>query len=140
MSAGCLVVYFPHLIVLPNFQRRGIGRELVRRLKPRYGGFHQHMPVADAPAMKFYERVGFVRAADTTSRKPPTKNIRSLAIPISRWQYPADHSETGRASLIRRQTEPAVPHAALLEGYQVFSTSPPASSQPLKPPRLRTLE
>jgi predicted N-acetyltransferase YhbS len=60
-------VYYPHLIVLPSYQGRGIGNELVRRLKQRYEGFHQHMLVADATAVKFYERVGFVRAADTTS-------------------------------------------------------------------------
>jgi GNAT superfamily N-acetyltransferase len=67
ISDGFLVVYYPHLIVLPSHQGRGIGKELVRRLKLRYEGFHQHMLVADATAVSFYERVGFVRAADTSS-------------------------------------------------------------------------
>src|SRR6266566_4123486 len=43
ISDGHLVVYYPHLIVLPEYQRRGIGTEIMRRLMARYQGFHQHM-------------------------------------------------------------------------------------------------
>src|SRR5437016_7738930 len=41
ISDGYLVVYYPHLLVLPVYQRRGIGMELMRRLMARYKGFHQ---------------------------------------------------------------------------------------------------
>ena len=47
ISDGHLVVYYPHLLVLPDYQRQGIGREIIIRLKSRYQGFHQHMLVAD---------------------------------------------------------------------------------------------
>jgi GNAT superfamily N-acetyltransferase len=65
ISDGYLVVYYPHLLVLPAYHGRGIGREIMRRLRRQYEGFHQHILVAEAAAVKFYERVGFVRAGKT---------------------------------------------------------------------------
>src|SRR5712672_971135 len=54
ISDGSLVVYYPHLLVSPDFQRHGIGREIMKRLMRRYRGFHQHMLVAEAEAVSFY--------------------------------------------------------------------------------------
>lgn len=65
ISDGYLVVYYPHLIVLPEYQGRGIGTELMRRLMARYDGFHQHMLVADGRALDFYLKCGFQRAGKT---------------------------------------------------------------------------
>ena len=65
ISDGHLVVYYPHLLVLPAYQGRGVGREIMRHLKQRYEGFHQHMLVAEATAVAFYERMGFARAGKT---------------------------------------------------------------------------
>jgi GNAT superfamily N-acetyltransferase len=65
ISDGHLVVYYPHLLVLPAYHGRGVGREIMRRLKQRYDRFHQHMLVAEATAAEFYERMGFVRAGKT---------------------------------------------------------------------------
>src|SRR5580698_10515384 len=65
ISDGFLVVYYPHLIVLPEYQGRGIGTELMRRLMARYAGFHQHMLVADGRAIDFYRKCGFERAGKT---------------------------------------------------------------------------
>jgi len=65
ISDGHLVVYYPHLLVLPAYHGRGIGREIMRRLRQRYERFHQHMLVAEATAVNFYERIGFVRAGRT---------------------------------------------------------------------------
>ncbi len=36
ISDGSLVVYYPHLLVSPEFQGRGIGRQLMKRLMKRY--------------------------------------------------------------------------------------------------------
>ena len=67
ISDRSLVVYYPHLLVSPDFQRRGIGREIMKRLMGRYRGFHQHMLVADAEAAQFYRACGFARAGKTIS-------------------------------------------------------------------------
>ena len=65
ISDGHLVVYYPHLLVDPEYQRRGIGMELMRRLLARYEGFHQHVLLADQRAVEFYGKCGFVRAGQT---------------------------------------------------------------------------
>lgn len=65
ISDGYLVVYYPHLLVLPEYQGRGVGTELMRRLMARYHGFHQHMLVADGRALDFYRKCGFERAGKT---------------------------------------------------------------------------
>jgi GNAT superfamily N-acetyltransferase len=67
ISDGFLVVYYPHLLVLPGYQRRGIGTELMRRLLARYAGFHQHVLMADGRALDFYRTCGFERAGKTES-------------------------------------------------------------------------
>lgn len=67
ISDGHLVVYYPHLLVLPGYQGRGIGTELMHRLMARYEGFHQHMIVADGRALDFYRKCGFERAGKTES-------------------------------------------------------------------------
>jgi GNAT superfamily N-acetyltransferase len=65
ISDGHLVVYFPHMLVHPAHQRRGIGRAMVEALMSRYKDFHQLMLTADGDAVSFYERVGFSRAGKT---------------------------------------------------------------------------
>jgi ribosomal protein S18 acetylase RimI-like enzyme len=65
ISDGHLVVYFPHLLVHPEFQRQGVGRELMRVLMEKYAGFHQMMLTADGDAVEFYRSMGFERAGRT---------------------------------------------------------------------------
>lgn len=65
ISDGFLVVYYPHLIVLPEFQGNGVGTEILKRLRAKYEGFHQHMLVADGRAIDFYKKCGFERAGKT---------------------------------------------------------------------------
>jgi len=62
ISDGFLVVYYPHVVVHPDYHRNGIGRELILRLKRRYEGFHQHAVLADKDAVAFYESCGFERS------------------------------------------------------------------------------
>jgi GNAT superfamily N-acetyltransferase len=65
ISDGHLVVYFPHMVVRPDYQGRGIGTELMKMLMARYRGFHQQALIADGRAIAFYKRLGFVRAGAT---------------------------------------------------------------------------
>lgn len=65
ISDGHLVVYYPHLLVHPEYQRRGIGKKMVEAMNAIYGNFHQQMLTADGDAIAFYQAVGFVRAGKT---------------------------------------------------------------------------
>jgi GNAT superfamily N-acetyltransferase len=56
ISDGHLVVYFPHLLVLPEYRGHGIGRRLMRMLMERYAGFHQQALLADGRAIDFYRK------------------------------------------------------------------------------------
>ena len=67
LSDGFLVVYYPHLLVYPDYQGQGIGTEILRRLMAKYHGFHQHILVADGCSVEFYRKRGFVRAGETQS-------------------------------------------------------------------------
>ena len=65
ISDGHLVVYFPHLLVLPAYRGQGIGRQLMQMLMARYEGFHQQTLLADGRAIDFYRKCGFERAGKT---------------------------------------------------------------------------
>ena len=67
ISDGYLVVYYPHMLVHPEFQRKGIGREMMKALQIKYRGFHQQMLVADGDATDFYRALGFTPAGRTRS-------------------------------------------------------------------------
>ena len=53
------------MLVHPNHQRRGIGRQMMRLLLNKYGDFHQLMLTADGDAIQFYQSLGFTRAGRT---------------------------------------------------------------------------
>ncbi len=59
ISDGYLVVYFPHMLVLPEYQNKGIGSLIINRLKEIYKNYHQQMLVADGKAISFYKSAGF---------------------------------------------------------------------------------
>ena len=61
ISDGSLVVYYPHLLVHPDQQGSGIGRELMSRMFSKYAGFHQQTLLAVSDAAEFYEHMGFKR-------------------------------------------------------------------------------
>ncbi|MEO0536620.1 MAG: GNAT family N-acetyltransferase [Cyanobacteria bacterium P01_A01_bin.123] len=65
ISDGFLVVYYPHLLIHPDYQGQGIGKRIMEILKQRYAGRHMHMLVADHDAIAFYEKCGFTRAGKT---------------------------------------------------------------------------
>jgi GNAT superfamily N-acetyltransferase len=67
LSDGHLVVYYPHMLVHPEFQRKGIGRKMMQAMQIKYSGFHQQMLVADGDAVEFYRSLGFAPAGSTQS-------------------------------------------------------------------------
>ena len=62
LTDGHLVVYFPHLLVHPDYHRQGVATEIVNRLKTEYDGFHQQILVSEHTAIEFYESCGFTKA------------------------------------------------------------------------------
>ncbi len=62
ISDGHMVVYYPHLLVHPDYQGRGIGSEIVGQMRKRYAGLHQQILVADGKAIDFYKKCGFEQA------------------------------------------------------------------------------
>lgn len=67
ISDGHLVVYFPHLLVLPSHQGRGVGTKIVVKLKEQYSQFHQQILVSDSRTIGFYNKCGFEVAGTTQS-------------------------------------------------------------------------
>ncbi|MFC0254596.1 GNAT family N-acetyltransferase [Massilia consociata] len=65
ISDGHLVVYFPHMLVHPAHQGKGVGRLMMQSMLGRYAGFHQMMLTADGGAIDFYKALGFERAGKT---------------------------------------------------------------------------
>lgn len=59
ISDKVLSAYIPLLEVLPEYQGRGIGTELVKRMKILLKDFYMVDVVCDAELQKFYERQGF---------------------------------------------------------------------------------
>lgn len=64
ISDGHLVVYYPHLLVLPQYQGKGIGKMIMKRLQEKYVGIHQQILVADGKAIDFYYQCGFKTAGN----------------------------------------------------------------------------
>jgi ribosomal protein S18 acetylase RimI-like enzyme len=61
ISDGVLSAYIPLLEVLPDYQGRGIGTELVRRLLARLGDLYMVDLSCDEDVVPFYERLGLER-------------------------------------------------------------------------------
>ncbi len=67
ISDGFLMVYYPHMLVLPQYQGQGIGHLIMAKMQKKYGDFHMQMLTADGKAIDFYEKVGFEKAGKTQS-------------------------------------------------------------------------
>lgn len=65
ISDGHLVVYYPHLLVLPDYQGQGIGQLILEKMQEIYSHFHMQMLTADGKAVNFYKKNGFERAGET---------------------------------------------------------------------------
>ncbi len=65
ISDGHLVVYYPHLLVLPEYQGKGVGKRILQKMQETYSDFHMQMLTADGKAIDFYEKNGFEVAGET---------------------------------------------------------------------------
>ena len=67
---GVLASHIPLLEVLPVYQGRGIGTELVRRMLARLSDRYMVDLVCDEDVVPFYERVGMARYGAMILRRP----------------------------------------------------------------------
>jgi len=65
ISDGYLMVYFPHLLVLPEYQNKGVGKAIMNQMEEIYKGFHMQMLTADEKSISFYKKIGFNKAGNT---------------------------------------------------------------------------
>jgi len=66
ISDGNLNVYFPYLLVRPEYQGGGIGKRLIELMKTNYKGYARKSVIALDEQVKFYERCGFSVANGAT--------------------------------------------------------------------------
>lgn len=68
LSDGVLTAYIPLLEVLPEYRRRGIGGELVRRMLKTLDGHYMVDLLCDGDMMPFYRRHGMRDASGSMLR------------------------------------------------------------------------
>lgn len=66
MDDGVMTAYVHYLLVDPNYQSRGIGRELIERAKEKYRGYMKIVLAAYNDAVSFYRACGFKEDAGET--------------------------------------------------------------------------
>jgi len=80
LSDGVFYAYIPLLEVLPAYQGRGIGRELLRRMTETLDDMYAIDVVCDERLASFYAKSGFMRCAGMVRR-----NYAKQHGPLSRW-------------------------------------------------------
>ena len=70
VSDCVLCAYIPLLEVLPEYQRRGIGTELMRKVLAELRGLYVTDLTCDPDLQPFYERLGMTPAIAMTLRRP----------------------------------------------------------------------
>ena len=66
MDDGIMTAYIHYLLVRPEYQSEGIGRELVLRVKKHYEDYLRIVIVAYDEEIGFYESCGFEKAEDAS--------------------------------------------------------------------------
>ena len=69
ISDGVLSAYIPLLEVLPAYQERGIGSELMRRILEQLDGLYMVDVLCDAELQAYYARFGMQRAVGMCIRR-----------------------------------------------------------------------
>ncbi|MBD3331995.1 GNAT family N-acetyltransferase [candidate division GN15 bacterium] len=76
ITDGVLAAYLPLLEVLPEYQGRGIGGELVRRMLAQLDGLYMIDAVCDDDVVPFYQEFGMVKATAVARRDYDAQNGR----------------------------------------------------------------
>ena len=66
MDDGVMNAYVHYLLVRPEYQGKGVGQQLVERIKAQYKDYLRIVVVAYDKEIGFYEHCGFNRATDAS--------------------------------------------------------------------------
>ena len=66
MDDGVMTAYIHFLLVNPDYQKRGIGKQLVERMKAKYIDYLRIVLVAYNAELRFYESCGFKRSEESS--------------------------------------------------------------------------
>lgn len=66
MDDGVMTAYIHYLLVLPEYQRHGVGKKLIEMAKQKYADYLRIVLIAYDKAVPFYERCGFEHGEDET--------------------------------------------------------------------------
>ena len=73
ITDGVSCAYIPHLEMLPEWQGKGIGTELVRRMMAKLETIRAIDLICDEDVRGFYERLGFKASRGMIIRKPSSR-------------------------------------------------------------------
>lgn len=59
LSDGIMIAYFHYLLVNPDYQSKGIGKNLVEKILVKYKDYARKVVIAYKTEIKFYEKCGF---------------------------------------------------------------------------------
>lgn len=80
ISDGVFTVYFPDLLVKPEWQNKGIRGQMMNILLKHFEGFHNQVLIAeDEVARAFYLKQGFKAEGNAMSILCPFKQIEETA-------------------------------------------------------------
>ena len=66
MDDGSMTAYVHYLLVRPEYQGMGIGKQLVERVKERYADYLRIVVIAYDDEVGFYENCGFERSSNSS--------------------------------------------------------------------------
>ncbi|MGN0620915.1 MAG: GNAT family N-acetyltransferase [Porcipelethomonas sp.] len=64
VSDGGMNVFFPYLLIHPDYQGRGLGKKLALAMFERYDGFYRKILVCGSEKTGFYEKCGMTACHD----------------------------------------------------------------------------
>lgn len=74
ISDGVLSSYIPFLEVLPDYQSKGIGKELVAKMKDQLSHLYMVDLLCDQPLVSYYEKLGMMPATGAMIRNYQRQN------------------------------------------------------------------
>ena len=75
LSDGVFYAYIPLLEVLPGYQGKGIGQELMKRMLESLSGMYAIDVVCDEAVAPFYDKMGFSRCVGMIKRNYRNRNV-----------------------------------------------------------------